>query len=239
MCLHRRRPLLLPDCVRLCFKVNGCFDWSFSGECADKQKRGDEVTPWNRAQVKVRSSPTKCWAKGKTTGNRSWRDIPGISFTCQLLLRNQECRCAASGWQQDFCFLVFWCTEIKINYSMFFSFRNSFNEEADLLTLLHKGTFPTTWGHHGNHFSFCLSSVAFQVRNKVLFWNYFLMSRSSFFIPWCWHFHASSVLMDMGMFPIPMGTTTWPQSITCDCWVRLPVISVLFLWYSPSPTVIH
>lgn len=48
---------------------------------------------------------------------------------------------------------------------MFFSHRNSFNEEADLLTLLHKGSVPTTWGHHGNHFFFCLSSVAFQVRN--------------------------------------------------------------------------
>lgn len=113
---------------------------------------------------------------------------------------------------------------------MFVSCRNSFNEEADLLTSLHKGTFPTTWGHHGNHFSFCLSSVAFQVRNfKVLFLLFFLMSRSSFFyIPWCWYFHASSVLMDMGMCPIPMGTGTSPQSVTCDCWMRLPVISVFF-----------
>lgn len=44
--------------------------------------------------------------------------------------------------------------------------RRSFNEEADLLTFLQKGPLQQVWGHHGNHSSSCLSSVAFQVRNS-------------------------------------------------------------------------
>lgn len=61
------------------------------------------------------------------------------------------------------------------------------------------------------------------------------MSRSSLY-PLGLVFPCIMCVCDMGMFPIPMGTTTWPQSISCDCLMLntcnfcfFPVINIVLL----------
>lgn len=148
------------------------FDWSFWLMCRLAE------TQWSTSVKAVQAQVKLCFAsrsaeRRKPTGNQQ-------EFTWKLL---GYCLCAIYYWEIRNVGMVlwvdnrtsdfwFWCTK-KIK-KCFFSHRNSFNEEADLLTLLHKGSFPTTWGHHGNHFSFCLSSVAFQVRNFKVFFFLFV-----------------------------------------------------------------